>query len=344
MFPRRRHRQIALTAGSLFLALVWGGYAPLLPTPVTEIALTASIAQARPVPDEAEGRLRSLSLAEFAALNLAPELEALIPSDLPSSRHPQDTRGTIGEDDRLELLSNRYPWSAIGRVMIEDANGMTGHCSGTLVAADIVLTNAHCVMSSKTGELHRSISFQPNVVNNVVRDLADLAEAEAVFYGTDFQDNPSPPHPDDWAFLKLNQPLGDRYGTIPWLPLPLETLVEDYAGELVMVGYSGDYPRDRPASSAGVHLGCSLLGAYANSITHDCDTFGGSSGGPILAWVGDQAYIVAINSAEEVNTGTVIDTLTNADGSDRPIYAGVVNFGVAIPRIVEFIEQAEATR
>lgn len=334
----RRHRQAALTGGSLLLTLVLGGYAPLLSTPVAE---TVSIAQARPVPEAAESRVRALSPAEFAALNLTPELEALIPDDLPPSRHPQDMRGTIGEDDRLELLSNRYPWSAIGRVVIEDANGMTGHCSGTLVAADIVLTNAHCVMSTETGELHRSISFQPNVVNNVVRDLADLAEAEAVFYGTNFQGNPSPPHPDDWAFLKLNQPLGDRYGTLPWMPLSLETLVEDYAGELVMVGYSGDYPRDRPASSAGVHLGCSILELYANSFTHDCDTFGGSSGGPILAWIGDQAYIVAINSAEEINTGTVIDTLTNADGSDRPIYAGVVNFGVSISRIVEFIEQVE---
>jgi protease YdgD len=313
---------------------------------LTRASRQSVLAQAQTSPDgndpevdsanQDEG-VRSLSADEFSALNLSPELEALIPEDLGQSRHPQDVRGTIGEDDRIEMLSRRYPWSAIGRIVAETASGELGLCSGTLVAPDIVLTNAHCVMTSETGELHRSIAFQPNVVENGVRDLADVAMVEAVFYGTDFQDNPATPHPDDWAFLKLDQPLGDRYGTIPWLPLDLATLVEDYEADLVMVGYSGDYPREAPASSAGVHLGCSILGVYEESLTHDCDTFGGSSGGPILAWVESQPYIVGINSAEAVDTGTVIDTLTGTDGTESPIYEGIINFGVPIPRIVEFI-------
>jgi len=194
-------------------------------------------------------------------------------------------------------------------------------------------------MTPATGELHRSIQFQPNVVNNAVWDLNDIAAVEAVFSGTDFQEDNSPPNADDWAFLKLDRPLGNLYGTIPWMSLPLSNLMEDYEAALVLVGYSGDYPSDRPASSAGVHLGCSILGSYEESVTHDCDSFGGSSGGPILAWIEDQPYIVAVNSAEEVNTNVIVDTLITLDGTENPVYEGVINFGVTISRIVEFVEQ-----
>ncbi|MBE9098815.1 trypsin-like serine peptidase [Vacuolonema iberomarrocanum] len=301
--------------------------------------LRPAVAQAQPAPAEPEPEIRALPLAEFSLLNLSPQLEAFIPEYLGESRHPQDTRGTIGEDDRIELLSRRYPWSAIGRIVAEDTNGMFGICSGTLIAADVVLTNAHCVMNPETGVLHRAIQFQPNVVNETVRDVADVANVEAVFYGTDFSTDKIPPNADDWAFLQLDRPLGDRYGTIPWNPIPVSQLVEEYEAQLVMVGYSGDYPRERPSSSAGVHLGCSILGVQDESITHDCDTFGGSSGGPILAWIDDQPYIVGVNSAERVNPMVVIDTLPVTDDEDQPVYAGVINFGVDISRIVEFVEQ-----
>ncbi|MEO1210607.1 MAG: trypsin-like peptidase domain-containing protein [Cyanobacteria bacterium J06638_20] len=334
----RFYRRMSLVIGGFLLTLGLGGSGFGL-SGFADSAPHSVVAQAQPAPAESDPQLRSLPLTEFPLLNLSPQLEAFVPENLGESRHPQDTRGTIGEDDRIELLSRRYPWSAIGRIVAEDVDGQFGICSGTLIAADVVLTNAHCVMNPATGELHRAIRFQPNVVNNVVRDVADVANAEAVFYGTDFSTDTIPPNADDWAFLQLDQPLGDRYGTIPWNPLSVSELVEEYEARLVMVGYSGDYPRDRPGTSAGVHLGCSILGIQEESITHDCDTFGGSSGGPILAWIDDQSYIVGVNSAERVNPNVVIDTLPSTDDEEQPIYAGVINFGVDISRVVEFVEQ-----
>ena len=310
--------------------------------------LSNSTAWATPAPEaeqnqpavESENQIRVLPLDELYLLGLSLQPEAIIPAALEAqglSIHPQDPRGTIGVDDRMELTSRRYPWSAIGRIVSTSADGDSRLCSGTLVAPSTVLTNAHCVMDAETGTLHSTIQFQPNVINNGVVNLADIANVEAVFYGTDFTDN-YPLNADDWAFMVLDQPLGDRYGTIPWMPLSVDELIENYAEQLVMVGYSGDYPRDRPASSAGVHLGCSVVDTYEDTIAHDCDSFGGSSGGPILTWIDNQAYIVGVNSAERT-TDTVVDTFVSNDGVERPVYEGVINFGVDITRIVEFVEQ-----
>ncbi|MEH2077205.1 MAG: hypothetical protein V7K57_22875 [Nostoc sp.] len=43
---------------------------------------------------------------------------------------------------------------------------------------------------------------------------------------------------------------------------------------------------------------------------HNCATAGGSSGGPLIAWVGEQPYIVALNNADIKNLETNQD-ITN---------------------------------
>jgi protease YdgD len=230
------------------------------------------------------------------------------------------------------MTSNDYPWSAIGRIIsivaLDDGSTLTSACTGTLIRPDVVLTNAHCIVDPATHEYKQSAYFQPNLVNGQLLNEEDLAIATDVWAATDFRDDNTPPNADDWAILKLDKPLGDTYGTIEWTPQPLETLVEEYQEQLTLVGYSGDFPADNPGETAGVHEGCSILGDYQSSLIHDCDTTGGSSGGPILAQIDDEWRIVAVNSAERTQ-------LLTEGGESTARQVGVMNYAVQISRIVD---------
>ncbi len=280
----------------------------------------------------AQDRLISIR-EDFAALGLEGEPERFVPEGLSRSSSPNEgSRGVIGAtDDRIPMVNPNYPWSAIGRIVGLAPDDSTYTCTGTLVAPDLVLTNAHCVVNPDTQEFSQTIKFQPNLINGRLADEADLANVQEIFYGTDFQEDSTPPNADDWAFLKLDKPLGEKYGTIGWTALSLATLVEDYDEALIMVGYSGDFPTDNPGETAGVHEGCSILGEVSGSLIHDCDTFGGASGGPILGVVEGEFRIVALNSAERIQE-------VAEEGMAQPNRVGIINYAVRITRIAERIK------
>ncbi|MEM6944731.1 MAG: trypsin-like serine protease, partial [Pseudomonadota bacterium] len=56
------------------------------------------------------------------------------------------------ELDRRRMLSAKEhePWKGIGRVNVA-AHSEKGHCTGTLIGEDLVVTAAHCVFSNSTG-------------------------------------------------------------------------------------------------------------------------------------------------------------------------------------------------
>jgi protease YdgD len=260
----------------------------------------------------------------FATFDLSTNLEPFIPPNLEQSNNPNEGgRGVIGRDDRVSVTSRSYPWSAIGRIEYQDANGENYICTGTLVKSDIVLTNAHCVVDPETQTAYQNLQFAPNLIDGKLQAESDRTTAIEAWLGTDFSDRNEHPHPDDWAFLKLEQPLGETYGTIGWRSLPLSVLIEN-PEQFIMVGYSGDFPTDNPGATAGVHEGCSILGSLEDDVLrHNCDTFGGSSGGPILGILDDQYWIMAINSSERI---------------EQTSGRGIVNFATKISRIIERIE------
>ncbi|MDY6901818.1 MAG: hypothetical protein SWZ49_27635 [Cyanobacteriota bacterium] len=56
------------------------------------------------------------------------------------------------------------------------------------------------------------------------------------------------------------------------------------------------------------NVGCSILKKEAGSLSHDCDTTGGSSGGSIVAQIKGKYYIIALNNAERFTfDGVAID-------------------------------------
>jgi V8-like Glu-specific endopeptidase len=283
-------------------------------------------------------QLPSLTLATEAAIaDLPSNSEPFTPKDLFQDREPRPTRGVICKpsqkscDDRLPQLSQSYPWSAIGRLQI----GKNGHCTATLIDRDWILTNAHCVVSRETKKVvAEPMAFLPNLIDGKLRTDADRANVIKVISGTNFKDNNEIPHPNDWAILKIDQPLGEKYGSIGWRVIPSTLLIKNRR-KFTLAGYSSDFPnRQKYADltsgegyTAGIHKGCSITGEETNKILiHDCDTRSGSSGSAIIGWLDDQPYIVAINNAESI---------------DRLTGKAIENYAINVNRIREWFTQQQ---
>jgi V8-like Glu-specific endopeptidase len=259
-----------------------------------------------------------ISSQQASKLKLESDGKPFIPPRLGRSVKPNEggSRGIpTGIDNRTPMLSRKYPWSAIGRVQGTETNGQRYHCTGSLIADNLVLTNAHCVISPETGELSKKIEFMPNVIDGKYRDIA---EVEQVIYGTDFKQS-SKITPNDWAIMKINQPLGRKYGHLGWKSIPTATLIKN-PKSLFFVGYSGDFPTEKfkkyftagAGFTASYEAGCSIVDEDEGFLLHDCATAGGSSGGAIIAAIDGEPYIVALNNAEAKNTRTGQDIINTA--------------------------------
>lgn len=229
------------------------------------------------------------------------DLKPFLPANLKQTENPgAGARAIIGRDNRIPMTSREYPWSAVGQLEGITADGSSYVCTGTLIAEDIVLTNAHCFYDHVTHQPSQAMVFYPNLINGTVRNENDIAHVAQVYAGTDFSDGGDV---DDWALLRLDKPLGRKYGYLGLRAIPSSTLIRN-KGKFSLVGYSGDFPNPRvyreltagPSRTAGVHKGCSILGEEEQLLFHNCDTASGASGGPIISLIDGEYYIVALHS------------------------------------------------
>jgi V8-like Glu-specific endopeptidase len=266
------------------------------------------------------------------------------PKDRTKSQKPyaDGTRVVIGTDDRTPVLTRAYPWSAIGRIDVSTVN--EGYsCTGTLIDLDIVLTNAHCLIDEQTHQPYiprhpspnnpAQIQFSPSMIRGVALDSANVIDYR---YGTTDPDH----YPgDDWAILKLDQPLGARYGYLGWRDLNFANpkTLQATRDRLTLVGYAGDYPTQSSneygtaGETAGMNEGCSIEGVVAKQkelkgvLLHRCDTNPGASGGPIFAQFSNgNYYILGLHSGSI--TMKQKKTLSNGEISK------VINRGVTVAR------------
>jgi protease YdgD len=305
---------------------------PLCLIGVAALGLSPLLAQSVPSPFDDPSNWVSIPFTEEDGA-------AFVPADLARSANPLggSVRAIINDDGRTPMLSDRYPWSAIGRVdWVNDRGDVVSACTGTLVGVDLVLTNAHCLIDEATDEpTAYRLRFQPNLR----RGRADVS-AQVVDYT--YGDSPyTGLAADDWALLRLNQPLGDTYGYLGWRSLDFtdDALVEETAGKVSIVGYAGDFPTERlrnfgePGETAGLSDGCSVLlvvsdGDLADTLIHDCDTNAGASGGPILGQFDDgEHYIVGLHSGSI----TLLESITLPSGDSTDI----LNRGVQVQRWAE---------
>ena len=175
----------------------------------------------------------------------------------------QFERAFFGEDNRVVLDPSQAPWSMIGFVDLSEAS-----CTGTLVGPATVLTAAHCIAND--GMIEREpVEFLAgyNRGNAVARSGVSGFHVPQRFLNGEQEGT-------DYAFIFLNDPIGNQVGFMDFGPLNAQELASLQAGtgpDILQAGYS----YDQQGLLTG-NLNCPFveLGGQ-NTFIHQCDTLQG---------------------------------------------------------------------
>jgi protease YdgD len=248
-----------------------------------------------------------------------------------SNSAPHDSRlaNVFGEDDRKEAPSSASPFSAIGR--------LDSGCTGTLIAPQLVLTAAHCLIDNKTGRLKPGVTFfRP--AYGATGDRERKVWISEFWFGSH---NPEDNRVKDFAVIRL----ASSVTGVGFMRVAAASLDQSLPAAVTLAGYSVDKQGGEVLS---VHSRCTVQSKDAQGrLLHDCDSTRGVSGAPLFRYdqQRDQGEIYGL-TVSEFRVGMSDSVFRDAYSSE---YANVgissVNFAAVVSQLLaEGTSLSAATR
>ena len=219
-----------------------------------------------------------------------------------SSTGGAQPRSVIGTDSRTKITSTTaYPWRTVTKLFVTfpKSNSPAG-CSGTLIAAQYVLTAGHCVYDKASGGFAKKIEVIPGLSGTYKPYGSAYSKKIRTYSAWTSSQNSN----YDFALITLDRPIGNSTG---WLGYTTYSSVNGITGNIA------GYPGDKGGTYLYYHSG-PISSSTSYRLYYQIDTYGGQSGSGIY-YIDSQnnRYIFGIHttgvtpSNPSYNSGTRID-------------------------------------